>query len=186
MRLLVVRALNYATNHIVAHVPSFGVRHWWYRRVLGIQLADGAAVHLGCYVWFYGPGAIRRGGARIGRNTRINRGCTLDLRGGLTVGDNVSVSLNVTILTASHDVNDPGFEVEDRPVTIEDHVWIGAGATVLPGVTLGHGSVVAAGTVVTRDVTPLAIVGGVPARPIGVRDAAATGYELDAARPLFE
>lgn len=186
VRLLGIRVLNYATNHIVAHIPSFGVRHFWYRRVLGIQLAKSAGVHLGCYVWFYGPGGIRRSGVRIGRNTQINRNCTVDVRGGLTIGDNVSISLNVMILTASHNVNDPSFEVENWPVTIEDHVWIGAGATVLPGVTLGRGAVVAAGAVVTRDAPPMAIVAGVPARLVGVRDAAATQYVLDGAHPLFE
>src|SRR5262245_33428527 len=58
-RLLRVRTLTYLTNHLIAHFPSFGLRRGWYRRVLGISVGPGSGVHLGCYVWFYGPGQIR-------------------------------------------------------------------------------------------------------------------------------
>ena len=98
----------------------------------------------------------------------------------------MSISPEVTILTAFHRMDDPEFRVETRPVVIEDHVWIGTRSTILSGVTLGRGSVVAAGAVVTRDVAPLAIVAGVPARPIGTRPAEAIDYVLDAPFPLFE
>jgi maltose O-acetyltransferase len=98
----------------------------------------------------------------------------------------VSISPEVTILTAFHRIDDPKFRVESRPVVIEDFVWIGSRATILSGVKLGRGSVVAAGAVVTRDVEPLQIVGGVPARPIGTRPAEALGYVLDGPFPLFE
>ncbi len=102
------------------------------------------------------------------------------------IGDNVSVSPEVTILTAQHRVDDPEFRVENRRVVIEDHVWIGTRATILPGVTLGRGCVVAAGAVVTRDVAPFVIVGGVPARPVGTRPESAAAYVLDQRLPLFE
>lgn len=189
LRILFVQLLNYATNHVVAHVPSFKLRHLWYRRVLGIQIAQHAGVHMGTYVWFWGPREIRRIGVRIGRNSVIGRNCTLDARSPLTIGDNVSLSPEVMILAGTHDVNDPHFaasEVGPWAVAIEDHVWIGARATIMPGVTVGRGAVVAAGSVVTKDVPPLAIVAGVPARPIGTRDAGATVYELSAPLPLFE
>jgi maltose O-acetyltransferase len=185
-RLLAVRLLNYVTNHVVSRVPSFALRRLWYERVLGATFGRHAGIHLGCHVWFYGPGQIRRGGFRLGAHTRINRDCCLDVRGPLDVGSNVSVSPEVAILTASHQVDHPQFGVEVRRVVIEDHVWIGTRATILPGVTLGRGCVVAAGAVVTRDAPPLTIVAGVPARPVGVRDAAATGYVLDTPFPLFE
>ena len=71
-------------------------------------------------------------------------------------------------------------------MVIEDNVWVGTRATILPGVTLGRGCVVAAGAVVTRDVPPLVIVGGVPARPIGTRPERPRHYVLDSAFPLFE
>ncbi|HPU00025.1 MAG TPA: DapH/DapD/GlmU-related protein, partial [Armatimonadota bacterium] len=75
----------------------------------------------------------------------------------------------VHLITAQHDMNDPDFANVLAPIVIEDYVWIGSRATVLPGVRIGRGAVVAAGAVVTRDVAPLTVVGGVPARPIGER-----------------
>jgi acetyltransferase-like isoleucine patch superfamily enzyme len=76
--------------------------------------------------------------------------------------------------------------VDTRPIVIEDHVYIGARDTILPGVTLGRGCVVAPCSTVTRDVPPLAIVAGVPAREVGTRSADAPVYVLDAPFPLFE
>lgn len=186
VRLLRVRTLTYLTNYLIGNLPSFALRRGWYRRMLGISLGPQSGIHLGCYLWFYGPGQIRRDGVSIGAYSRINRDCTLDVRGGLTIGDNVSVSPQVSILTASHGVADPEFRVENRRVVIEDNVFVGTRAMILPGVTLGRGSVVAAGAVVARDVPPLAIVAGVPARIVGERPEAATHYVLDSSFPLFE
>src|SRR6266849_1155003 len=164
-KLFLIRLINYLTNYWINRIPSYTIRHAWYRRVLGIQLGAHAGVNLGCYVWFYSPGSIRRSGARIGQNTRINRHCTIDLRGGLTIGDNVSVSAEVTILTIASLATSRSHG-EGKPVAIEDNAWIGMRAIVMPGVTIGHGAVVGAGAVVLRDVPPLAIVFGSPARPV--------------------
>lgn len=106
--------------------------------------------------------------------------------GGLRIGANASVSPEVAILTSSHDVNDPNFITVNHGVVIEDHAWIGTRATILPNVTIGRGAVVAAGSVVTRDVPPLTIVAGVPAKPVGTRDPANTKYVFDVPAPLFE
>jgi maltose O-acetyltransferase len=154
--------------------------------VLGISLGPRAGVHLGCYWWFYGPGQVRRAGVSIGANSRINRDCMIDVRGGVTIGDNVSISPQVAISTAAHSAVDPGFRVEIRPVAIEDNVWIGMRATILGGVTLGRGSVVAAGAVVTKDVPPLTIVAGVPAKPVGMRPEEASHYVIEEDLRLFE
>ena len=186
LRLAAVRAVNYLANYVVNRIPSFTVRHRFYVRVLGVRIGPGAGIHLGCRLWFYGPGQLRRNGLTIGVRSRINRDCTLDARGSITIGEDVSISPEVFILTASHGVDDPEFRVETRPVVIEDHVWIGTRAVVMPGVRLGRGCVVCAGAVVTRDVAPLDVVGGVPARTIRRRDEAATGYRLDGALPWFE
>jgi acetyltransferase-like isoleucine patch superfamily enzyme len=185
-RLLAVRLLQYLTNYVVSHVPSFTLRRLWYQHILGIRLDSHAGIHLGCHVWFYGPGQLRRSGVRIGAYSRVNRNCCLDARGGLAIGQHVSISPDVTILTASHAVNDPAFRVEVRAVAIEDHVWIGTRALILPGVTLGRGCVVAAGSTVSRDVPPLTVVAGVPAVPVADRDPAAAEYVLDTPLPLFE
>jgi acetyltransferase-like isoleucine patch superfamily enzyme len=171
--------LNYLTNHVVAHVPSFTLRRLWYRHALGIVIGPRASVLLGAYVWSFGPHDIRRRGVAIGRNSRINRDCTLDIRSGLTIGDNVSISPEVMILGGSHDYNDPDFcYVDAGPVTIEDHVWIGSRAMILPGVTVGRGAVVAAGSLVTKNVAPMTVVAGVPAKPVAVRDSGAIAYTL--------
>lgn len=185
-RLLCVRILNYLTNNVVAYVPSFTIRHLWYRRVLGFQIGQGAGVHLHAYVWSYGPRQISRDGARIGRNSQIYHDCTIDVRSGLTIGDNVSISPEVMILGGTHDVNASRFSDVAGLVAIEDHAWIGTRSIILPGVTVGHGAVVAAGSVVTKNVAPLTIVAGVPAKPVGMRDSGATVYELDGPPPLFE
>jgi maltose O-acetyltransferase len=181
-----VAVLNYLTNYVVNRVPSYRVRHAWYRRALGIDLHADAGIHLGCYVWFYGPGQIRRAGVRIGAHTRVNRDCTLDVRGSLRIGDNVSISPEVAILTTQHALDTPGFPPENGAVVIEDHVWIGMRAIILPGTTIGRGAVVAAGAVARGEIPPLTVVAGVPARPVGTRSEAALGYVLDWPFPMFE
>jgi acetyltransferase-like isoleucine patch superfamily enzyme len=185
-KLFSIRVLNYFTNHIVCHIPSFALRRGWYRHILGITFGEHAGIHLGCYIWFFGPNQLRRDGFHIGSYSRVNRDCCLDARGSLWIGNNVSVSPEVTILTASHSVDDPSFRLQLRGVVVEDHVWIGTRATILPGVRLGKGSVVAAGSMVTRDVPPLTIVAGIPARKVGVRAGEAINYVLDQTFPLFE
>jgi maltose O-acetyltransferase len=185
VKLLVIRILNFLTNRVVNHVPSYTLRHAWYRHVLGIRLGEGAAILLSCYVWFYSPGLVRRDRVSIGHRTRINRGCCLDVRSGLQIGDDVSISPEVMILSTQHDINDPGFVLDGKPIVIEDHVFIGARAIIMPGVRLGRGSVIAAGAVVTKDVESLQIVGGVPARPLG-RRSIDPQYRLDEPAPLFE
>ena len=101
-------------------------------------------------------------GATFGEKVFINQGCYfLDL-GGIAIGDRVLIGPRVTLTTAGHPV-----EVAERfdflthaPIVIEDDVWIGAAATITPGVTIGRGSVVGAGTVVAKDVPPFSVVTG--------------------------
>ena len=182
--LVAAHGLNYLTNHLVNHVPSYSIRKAWYRAVMGVEMGDGSAIQLGCYLWSYGPRSNRRQKTRVGERSIINRSCCLDVRSGLRIGSDVSISPEVAILTTQHDLNDPGFALQGRPVVIEDHVWIGTRATVLPGVRIGRGAVVAAGAVVTGDVAPLDIVAGVPARPVG-RRSLDPAYRLPDP-PLFE
>jgi maltose O-acetyltransferase len=105
----------------------------------------------------------------IGENSVINQRCRLDARGGLTIGSNVSISPEVHILTADHDIQAPDLRGRERPVMIEDQVFIGSRAIILPGVTIGRCAAVGAGAVVTKSVEPYAVVAGVPARKIGTR-----------------
>jgi acetyltransferase-like isoleucine patch superfamily enzyme len=183
--LLAIRLLSYLTNHFVSHIPSFSLRAAWYR-ALGLGLGPGSGIHMGCYLWFYGPHQIRRSGVVIGRNSRINRRCLIDARGSIRIGDNVSISPEVAILTTQHRWDSGDFELESRNVVIDDHVWIGTRATVMPGTHIGRGAVVAAGAVATGQIPPLAVVAGVPARVITKRPETALRYELNDPFPLFE
>jgi maltose O-acetyltransferase len=121
----------------------------------------------------------------IGEGTVINHGCLLYTTGGLHIGRQVSISSGVWLVTGSHDLNARGFRAFFQPITIGDYAWLGSRATILAGVTVGEGAVVMAGAVVTRDVPPYAIVGGVPARQVGERTLTDPSYDL-AFRPLFE
>jgi maltose O-acetyltransferase len=154
--------LVYATNHVVAHIPSRRFRRAFYRKALDMKIGHGSAIHLGASI-------DTRHGFVMGDHSVINGNCRLDNRGGIAIGNNVSISRNVTILTADHDVRDRDFTGRNRGVTIGDYAFVGTGAIVLPGVSLGIGSVVAAGAVVTRSVEDYAIVGGNPARKIAER-----------------
>lgn len=84
----------------------------------------------------------------------------LDARGGITVEHDTNISSHVKMITGSHDIDDPDFTADFRPITIGHHCWIGTGATILQGVTIGDGAVVAAGAVVTKDIPPYEIWGG--------------------------
>jgi acetyltransferase-like isoleucine patch superfamily enzyme len=101
----------------------------------------------------------------LGKNIFINHACSfLDL-GGITIGDDVLIGPRVNLVSESHPVNPVNRKVlEVKPIVIKRNVWLGANVTVLPGVTIGENSVVAAGAVVTRDVPDNSIVGGIPAK----------------------
>ena len=105
----------------------------------------------------------------IGDNVFINSGCCLQDQGGIYIGDGALIGHQVVIATLNHE-QDPSRrgDMTASPVHIGKNVWIGAHATILPGVTVGDGAIVAAGAVVTRDVPPKTIVGGVPAKVIKV------------------
>jgi len=103
---------------------------------------------------------------RVGRNVFINQACMLNDIGGIEIGDDVMIGPRVSLLTAGHPL-DPSRrrrQIVAAAIAIERNVWLGAGATVLQGVTVGSDAVVAAGAVVTRDVPPRTLVAGVPAQ----------------------
>ena len=106
---------------------------------------------------------------RIGKNVFINHACTfLDL-GGITIEDDVLIGPKVSIITENHPINPDERKVLDvKSVLIKRNVWIGANATILPGVTIGENSVVAAGAVVTKDVSANTVVAGIPAKVIKI------------------
>jgi len=131
-------------------------------RITALCAAVGERTVLRMPLVIYAPEQLR-----IGSDTGIGEFSVLRANGGLTIGNRVQIAAGCVLTTRGHPINPPrnGQNV-DAPIVIEDDVWLGAGAILLPGVTVGRGAIVAAGAVVTEDVAPLAIVGGVPARPL--------------------
>lgn len=152
----------YLTNRVVSHIPSHVIRLFFYRYCLGLEIGKNS--HIFMDAWF-----DSKKNFSMGKNSVINQKCRLDNRGCITIGDNVSISAEVCILTADHDLQSYDFAGRIRPVIIEDYVFIGTRAMILPGVILGKGCAVAAGAVVTKNVPPFTIVAGIPAKSIGKR-----------------
>lgn len=153
--------MEYMVNDILPHVPFWSWRRFYLRR-LGMQIGHGSMIMKRNY--FINPNHIT-----IGQHSHINTDCILDGRGGLTIGNSVSVSHRACLMTGSHDYRSKNFQGIFHPIVIEDYVWIGIGATVLQGVTVGRGAVICAGAVVTHDVPPYAVMAGIPARKIAER-----------------
>ncbi|MEO9058253.1 MAG: acyltransferase [Ktedonobacteraceae bacterium] len=170
--------VKYITNHVINHIPSFIVRHAWYRLLLGWHIQSKAFIFTGLEV--QSPD-IRGSGKKvfIGKHTLINYGCRFHTGGGIVIGENVSISPGTWLVTGTHDINDPNFAVLFKPIVIGNYVWIGVRATILCGVTIGDGAIVMAGAMVTRDVPPYSIVGGVPATVVGQRELRNPQYTLD-------
>jgi maltose O-acetyltransferase len=157
-----------AVQVLISLIPrlAFG----WLRAIL--YRAVGVRIGRSSYV--FGKIEIEGVGDALG-NVRIGESCLLttplylNASGVIEIGDRVTIGHHVMIITDNHDMTDPerrGGERRSAPVKIEDGAWIGARATILPGVTLGRGCVVAAGALVAHDVPAHTLVGGVPARRI--------------------
>ena len=100
----------------------------------------------------------------IGKNVFVNHACTFMDRGGITLEDHVLIGPKVNLITTNHPLNPAERQATySLPILIKKRAWIGVGATVLPGVTIGENAVVAAGAVVTKDVADNTVVGGIPA-----------------------
>jgi acetyltransferase-like isoleucine patch superfamily enzyme len=116
----------------------------------------------------------------VGKNVFINSGCRFQDQAGIIIGDGVLIGHNVVFATLNH-----GFMPNDRsttypaPITIGKNVWIGANATIVPGVTVGDNAIIAAGAVVTKDVPENVVVGGVPAKIIKYIDSKNKNEEVE-------
>lgn len=101
----------------------------------------------------------------IGKGCFIQQCCTFFGRGGITIGNDVFIGPKVNLITINHDPNPENRSATyGRPIVIEDKAWIGINSTILPGVRIGYGAIVGAGSVVTKDVPPMTVVAGNPAR----------------------
>jgi maltose O-acetyltransferase len=151
---------NSVSNLLGQDVLSRALRRW-VLRLLGVRIGRRSVIDGGGYV--YG------GGLSIGRRCFVNRNCYFDLTAHVTIEDDVEIGHGVTFVTAAHELGPPrrrAGPVRGQPILVGSGAWIGANATLLPGVHIGRGAVVAAGAVVVQDVAENVVVGGVPARTI--------------------
>lgn len=148
----------------------------------GIEIGPDSIIMHGAVLHVYNFRNLPRSGIKIGRDSLVGEYSVIRGQGGVTIGDRVYTSPFTQIIAVNHVFDDPTRPFIDQGITaegivIEDDVWLGAGAVITDGVRVGKGSVVAAGAVVTKDVPPYTVVGGVPARPlksIGQADSAQT------------
>lgn len=146
------------------YIPSHTIRNLLYRNVYKVDLGKNALL-------YYGAEIRAPWNLHIGEGAIIGDLSILDARSGIFIGSNVNFSTGVWIWTLQHDINSKNFGIDGqgKPVIIEDRVWLSSRVTVLPGVKIGEGSVVAAGAVVTKNTEPFTVWGGVPAKKIGDR-----------------
>lgn len=142
-------------NLLFGRIPLYWFRHLVVRRLYGLRLGRS---NLHRAVFLLSPWHIR-----IGDNVNIQMNCFLDGRGTITIGNNVDLTPGVRILTEQHDIDSPDYETVKKPVIIHDNAVVGSWALIMPGVTIGEGAVVAAGSVVTKNVEPYTMVAGNPA-----------------------
>lgn len=151
-----------AVANLVLALPSRRLRAAFVRRALRWPM--GEEVHIGRGVRLQ---HVR--GIEVGSRVFIHRHTELDLRGGIVIGDDVAISPGCRILTADHDPDSPTREYRERTVTIGDRVWLGTGATVLPGTSIGRGCVVGAGAVAHGQLDEFGLYAGSPARRLRER-----------------
>lgn len=139
IRTLPYDLIMYFLNHIVLHIPFWQMRKAIFK-ILGMKIGKKSRILMGTIV--YNPWMIT-----IGDNVVINEECILDGRGGITICNNVSISMRTVILTGTHDVNSDCFAYKSNAVVIKDNVWTGVGSIILPGAVLEERVVLAAGSV---------------------------------------
>lgn len=145
----------------------------------GIDIGENSYIMHGSVLHVYNFRNLPHAFIRIGRDSLIGEMNVLRGQGGITIGDRVFCGPLVQILAVNHVYDDPNRPMIDQGITadgivVEDDVWIGAGAVITDGVRIGRGSVIAASAVVTKDVAPHTVVGGVPARVISHIDGTRT------------
>jgi len=154
--------IEYLCRACFMHVPSHRFRRWTQRNQ-GLQIGNTSWLLLGVEI-------RNASNVSIGNHCAINTRVLLDGRGGrILIGNNVDIAQESNLWTLQHDPHSDTHDTVGGDIVIEDYVWIAARSTILPGVRVGRGAVVATGSVVTRDVAAMTVVGGVPAKLIGER-----------------
>lgn len=150
------------TNSILATLPSKRCRYYGLK-LQGMKLARNVRFYQGFHI--RAPQLIR-----IDDHVTIGPKCLLDGRRGLHICHHAVIAYDAIIWTLNHDYNDSHFSTKGREVEIGPYAWICSRSVILPGINIGEGAVVASGAVVTKDVPPYTVVGGVPAKVIGKRE----------------
>jgi acetyltransferase-like isoleucine patch superfamily enzyme len=150
-------------NYVVAYIPGIPVRRFLFKHVYRIKMGEGVVIHMG--VKFKRPWSIE-----IGDYSVVNPRALLDGRMGLKIGNNVDIGEDVSIYCGGHDIQDPEYGAYMTPIEIGDRACIYARAMIIRGGKVGEGAVVAAGSIVTRNVEPYTIVAGNPAKKLGDRN----------------
>ena len=152
----------------------------------GIEIGNNTIVMHGAVLHVYNFRQLPNSRIKIGRDSLIGEYSVIRGQGGVEIGDRVYTSPFTQIIAVNHVFDDPNRPFVEQGITaegivIEDDVWLGAGAVITDGVRVGKGAVVAAGAVVTKDVPPHTVVGGVPAKPIKLID----GSVVERERTIF-
>lgn len=137
----------------------------------GIMMGDNVSIARDSILLCTGIISTKGTGITIGDRTGINARAYLAGQGGITIGNDVIIGPNVQVFSENHNFSNPEIKIKEQgfnkqPVTIGNNCWVGAGATILAGVTIGDGCVIAAASVVTKSIAPNSVVAGVPAKVI--------------------
>lgn len=157
-------------QEILSHKSSIGLDAWKRNTFYELTLKCAGAIHVHPASYMSYPQNIE-----IGYNVFINRGVYITAPEKVIIGSNVLLGPYVVINSGSHKYNNPNLLIRDQghktaPIVISDDVWVGAHACILPGVSIGEGSIVAANSLVAHSVEPYSVVSGIPAKPIFARD----------------
>ncbi|MEA5516914.1 hypothetical protein [Nodularia sp. UHCC 0506] len=170
-KIIVGSILSYSYNQIISSLPSRKIRTAYLKAYLA-QVGTGTAIQMGCKF-------LNGRKVYLGDRNVINFGCLLDGRHyKIQTGSDVSIGPEASILTLGHNPQSPDFADQGGDVIIGDRAWIAYRVIILPGVNIGEGAVVGAGSVVSRSVSPYSIVAGNPAKVIGERSHNLT-YQLN-------
>ncbi len=161
--------LRFASNIKLGHGVYLDQGAYLHATPNGIEIGDETIVMHGAILHVYNFRHMPHSGIKIGKNSLVGEYSVIRGQGGVTIGDRVYTSPFTQIIAVNHVFDDPKRPFVEQGITaegivIEDDVWLGAGAVITDGVRVGRGAVVAAGAVVTKDVPPHTVVGGVPAR----------------------
>lgn len=155
MRMMAHNILYIFLNYFVAYIPFWTIRKLFYI-LFGMKIGKGSRINMRCVIM--APWRIH-----IGKNTMINEYVLLDGRGGVTIGNNCSISMWSIVYSASHYLNSSGFEVYKKPIQIGDCCWLGTRCVIMPGSKLNDGSVISVNSVFKGEAETCGVYIGNPA-----------------------